>query len=152
MVRNCFAAATAIFMCTTAVAQIPPPVPAPPPETSSKTPQDWLNDPNSPERIRDAIQRDQMDKLAAKARSQLGRARAAQPGEVTVGKPVNDTTGQLMGLVERIEPDGALVYNGAAIVKVPIDSFGVNRKGLLLQMTKDEFDRMVARANKPGKS
>jgi hypothetical protein len=48
-----------------------------------------------------------------------------------------------MALVEKIDPDGAVLYNGAATVKVPLEAFGMNKKGLLLGMSKDQFDKMV---------
>jgi len=82
----------------------------------------------------------------------LGRHRSAKPEEVKKGQPLNDSRGQLMGLIEAVEPDGAVVYNGRSMVKVPIDAFGVNRKGLLLNLTKAQFDEMVASANPPHRS
>jgi hypothetical protein len=112
-------------------------------------PQDIANDPNSRERMREAIQKDQMDRSTAIARAKLGRSRPAKAAEVIAGKPVNDSTGQLMGLIEKVEADGAVVYNGAASVKVPVQAFGMNRKGLLLDLTKSEFDKMVAGVKSP---
>lgn len=145
-------AATAALMAAPIHAQTAPP---PPPPVTGCTycalppgmgPQDVASNPNSLERMREAIQKDQMDRYATVARAKLGRSRAAKPADVVAGKPVNDSTGQLMGLIEKIEADGAVVYNGAATVKVPLEAFGVNRKGLLLDLTKSEFDRLVASA------
>ena len=151
------AAASALLLSSGALSQAPAP---PPPVTGCSHcalppdmgPQDRATDPNSLERMREGLQKNRLDKLGAAARSELGRSRPAKPTEVVAGKPVNDSTGQLMALVEKVEPDGVTLYNGAANVKVPIEAFGVNRKGLLLDMTKDAFDGLVEQANLPKKS
>ena len=152
MARLQLIAATAVLMTAPIHAQT---VPAPPPPVTGCShcalppgmgPQDVASNPNSLERMREAIQKDQMDRNAAVARAQLGRSRPAKAADVIAGKPVNDSTGQLMGLIEKVEADGAVVYNGAATVKIPVEAFGMNRKGLLLDLTKSEFDRLVASA------
>lgn len=150
-------AASSLLLSSAALSQAPSPPPAvtgcshcalPP----SMGPQDRASDPNSIERMREGLQKDRVDKLSSEARMQLGRSRPAKAAEVVAGKPVNDSTGQLIALIEKVEPDGAILYNGAANVKVPVEAFGVNRKGLLLDMTKDKFDALVAQASSPTKS
>jgi hypothetical protein len=159
MIRKCLTAAGALLTSVGALAQQGPAPAPPPPVTGSEygvlpmdmRPHDHANDPNSLESMRAALEEKRLDRVTAAARSKLGRSRAAKPGEVAVGKAVHDSTGQLMGLIEKIEPDGAVVYNGAAAVKVPVTAFGVNKLGLLIDMTKDQFDDLVAKAQGPAK-
>jgi hypothetical protein len=153
MAKTHLLAASTLLLSSVAFAQpTPAPQPQPPPPFTgcshcalpdSLGPQDHANNPNSLESMRRSIQDRRMDALTAAVRAKLGRSRAAKAGEITSGKPVHDTLGQLMALVEKIEPDGAVLYNGAATVKVPLEAFGMNKKGLLLGMSKDEFDKMV---------
>lgn len=151
------AAASTLLLSSAALSQAPPP---PPPVTGCSHcalppgmgPQDRASDPNSLDRMREGLQKDRLDKLSSATRLQLGRSRPAEVTEVVAGKPVNDSTGQLIALIEKVEPDGAILYNGAANVKVPVEAFGVNKKGLLLDMTKDAFDELVAQAVSSKKS
>lgn len=77
----------------------------------------------------------------------LGPARPAKKDELTVGATVNDKTGSAMAKIESVDADGVLVSIGTAKVKVPADAFGHNRAGLLLDMTKAQFEQVVAKAN-----
>lgn len=147
--------AASIGLISTAVlAQAPPPSPTGGdylPRPPGMGPQDTATDPNSLDRVRDAIQNNRLDAIAVKARSDLGRSRPAKADEVKAGKPVNDSQGQLIALIEKIEPEGAVLYNGATYIRVSLNAFGMNKKGLLLDMTKQEFDKLAAAANPPKK-
>jgi hypothetical protein len=46
-----------------------------------------------------------------------------------------------------VDPDGVVVSTAAGKVKIPADAFGHNKAGLLLDMTKRDFDNIVAQAN-----
>jgi hypothetical protein len=46
--------------------------------------------------------------------------------------------------VEKVEGAEAVLRSGTAVVKVPLEGFGINKKGLLLNLTKPQFDQMVA--------
>ena len=76
-----------------------------------------------------------------------GRARPATKGELTPGAIVNDKTGAAIAKIESVDPDGVVVSMGAAKVKVPTEAFGHNKAGLLLDMTKAQFEQVVAQAN-----
>jgi hypothetical protein len=71
---------------------------------------------------------------------------AANADEIVVGGAVNDSRGTPIGTIEAVAPDGAVVASAKGRVKIPIDGFGITRKGLLLGMTKAEFDAAVAAA------
>jgi hypothetical protein len=83
------------------------------------------------------------------AQRKRDRARPAKPGEVTAGRAVHDARGVPLGTVESAGMSAAVVATSVGKVEVPLDSFGLNAKGLLLGLTKAEFDALVADANKP---
>jgi hypothetical protein len=75
-----------------------------------------------------------------------GRARPATKDELTPGAIVNDKSGIAIAKVEQVDPDGVVVSMGTAKVKVPAEAFGYNKAGLLLDMTKAQFEQVVAQA------
>jgi hypothetical protein len=77
----------------------------------------------------------------------LGPARAAKLQELTAGATVNDKTGIAIAKIDQLDSDGVVVSTGTAKVKIPADAFGRNKAGLLLDMTKAQFDEIVAKAN-----
>lgn len=80
------------------------------------------------------------------AAAKLGTARPAKAAELIAGANVNDKSGALIARIDQVAPDGIVVSTGAAKVKIPTDAFGHNRAGLLLDMTKAQFDQIVAKA------
>ncbi|HEX8839055.1 MAG TPA: hypothetical protein VF750_01145 [Sphingomicrobium sp.] len=90
--------------------------------------------------------RELADRLQAEHRT-LGPARPAKRSELAAGAAVNDNTGAAMAIIQQVDRDGVVVSLGAAKVKVPTEAFGHNKAGLLLDMTKAEFQQMVAKAN-----
>jgi len=76
-----------------------------------------------------------------------GRARPAKAEDVKVGTPLLDKTGAAIGSIESVEADGAVVATVAGKVKVPLEAFGLNKRGLLVDLSKSEFDTLVAQAN-----
>jgi hypothetical protein len=86
---------------------------------------------------------------ASRAKDQ---ARPAKPTEIIAGSIVKDSTGQQLGTIEGVEADGAILASGTGKVKVPLEAFGFNKSGLLLGVTKAQFDELVASANAPTKS
>jgi hypothetical protein len=91
--------------------------------------------------------------LSARARAQsknLGPSRPAKASEIVVGAAVYDKTGAAMAKIEQVDQDGVILSLGPAKVKIPTDAFGHNKAGLLLDMTKAEFEQVVAKANSAG--
>lgn len=78
------------------------------------------------------------------------RAVPATPDDVTVGSEIRDSKGVLLGKVDSVSMAAAVVAAEGGKVEVPLEAFGKNNKGLLLAMTKADFDAAVAAANKPG--
>ena len=77
-------------------------------------------------------------------RGKKDQARPAQLTDILPGKEVHDTSGQVIALVDKVEGSEAILRSGATVVKVPVEGFGINKKGLLLNLTKPQFDQMVA--------
>ena len=86
-------------------------------------------------------------KEARAGQGKLGHSRPAKKDELTAGASINDKTGILIARIEKVDPDGVVVTVGTAKVKVPADAFGHNNLGLLLDMTKAQFDQVVAQTN-----
>jgi hypothetical protein len=100
------------------------------------------------------LQQKQMNNLAnhpsAKVSvAKLGPARPAKAAELTAGASVNDNTGAAMAQIAEVDPDGVVLAMGTAKVKIPADAFGHNKAGLLLDMSKAQFEQIVAQANLP---
>lgn len=114
---------------------------------SDMGPHDSATQPSNLDVIRNGIRNDEADKRAKFLRDKLGPARAAQARDLTAGAAVNDNQGALIATIVSIDPGGVVVSAGTAKIKVPANAFGRNRVGLLLDMTKAQFDAMVAKAN-----
>lgn len=90
--------------------------------------------------------RDARNRPAAKQ----GKRVPAEAADVVAGRDVRDRKGQGIGLVESVEPDGAVVATELGRVKVPLEAFGKDGKGLMLDLIKADFDKLVAEATAAG--
>ena len=108
---------------------------------------DTATQPSNLDLMRNGIRSNDMDRTAQALRQKLGRSRPAKPAELTAGAAVNDNNGAAIGKIEAVQVDGVVLSNGIAKVKVPADAFGHNNAGLLLDMSKAQFDKIVAQAN-----
>ena len=96
------------------------------------------------------LHRQQMQDLANgtnKSAAKLGTARPAKPDELIAGATVNDKSGLRIATIDQVEKDGIVLSDGGTKVKVPADAFGHNNAGLLLDMTKPQFDEIVRQAH-----
>jgi hypothetical protein len=91
-------------------------------------------------------EREQSDQIRAHA-NQPGPSRPAKPSELLAGATVNDKTGLALAKIDSVDKDGIVLSMGTAKVKVPAEAFGHNKAGLLLDMTKAQFEQLVTRAN-----
>jgi hypothetical protein len=87
----------------------------------------------------------QMDRAAADARKD--RARPAKPDEVKAGATIADKKGVEVGYIRSVDADGAVVATTGGQVRVPVQAFGITKNGLVLGVTKADFDAIVAKAN-----
>jgi hypothetical protein len=107
------------------------------------------NSPSSTNALDQYLQRRSMQDLTDVQRaaiSKLGPARPAKKDELAIGASVNDNTGAPMAKIAEVDADGVVVSMGMAKVKVPVQAFGHNKAGLLLDMTKAQFEQVVAQA------
>lgn len=148
------AAATAIALAASASAQVGQPTP---PNVATPT-TDPMNPAGAPRGMeahenagnlstRDEIERLKRQKELEERNDSSGAGgSAAAASDIVAGSEVRDKRGKVVGTVETVDADGAVVATAAGKVKVPLDAFGKNRKGLLIGITKAEFDAAVAEA------
>ena len=103
--------------------------------------------PSNLDMIRNGIRNNDMDRTAQALREKLGPARPAKASELAAGAMVNDKSGVAMATIVSVASDGVIVATGTGKVKIPAEAFGRNRAGLLLDMSKSDFDKVVAKAN-----
>jgi septum formation inhibitor MinC len=73
---------------------------------------------------------------------------AATAADIRAGISVRDPQGGLVGTVESVDAEGAVVSTGSVRAKLPMASFGKNEQGLVISLTKAEFEA-AARAQSP---
>lgn len=98
------------------------------------------------DQMRHGTQEADADRAAARARAG-GRAVPAVAADIVALAAVSDSAGQPVGTIESVDADGAVVATAAGRVKVPLNAFGKNKKGLLIGMSKRDFEAVVAKAN-----
>lgn len=74
---------------------------------------------------------------------------AATQDDIKAGVQVFDNAGVAVGTVQSVTATGAVVASGKLRAEVPTSSFAKNAKGLVIGITKAEFEAAV---NKAGKS
>jgi hypothetical protein len=77
-----------------------------------------------------------------------GKAIPASPADIVAGLQVSDTNGVLIGTVDSVGADGAVILYGSQRARIPLHAFGKNKNGLLLGITKAQFEAAVASATK----
>ena len=73
-------------------------------------------------------------------------AGAALAADVKVGATVNDTTGAVVGTIESVSGDVAVLSTGANKVSLPLSSFGQGDKGPIIAMSRAQIDAAAAGA------
>lgn len=73
---------------------------------------------------------------------------AATQADIKAGVPVFDNAGVTVGTVQSVTATGAVVASGALRAEVPTASFAKNAKGLVIGITKAEFEAAVSKAGK----
>ena len=87
-------------------------------------------------------------------RERLARRRAAGPvaataADISAGATVRAKDGLQIATIERLEADGAVVRAGNRLAKLPVDAFGKDDNGLLINVTAAEFQTAIAAASVP---
>ncbi len=79
--------------------------------------------------------------------SRKDAARPALAADLTVGATIADIKGVEVGYIKSVDSAGVVVATAAGPVRVPAEAFGKNKKGLLIGLTKADFDKLVASAS-----
>lgn len=108
---------------------------------------DYASQPKDLYDVRNQLRNQEAIKQAQSGQGKLGHARPAKSNELIVGAAINDKMGVAIARIDKVDPDGIVVAAGTSKVKVPTNAFGHNNAGLLLDMTKAQFDQVVAQAN-----
>ena len=80
--------------------------------------------------------------------AQAGAVTAATAADLRAGIEVHDPAGALVGTVESVDAQGAVVATGNVRAKLPVASFGKNDHGLVISMTRTQLEA-AARAQSP---
>jgi hypothetical protein len=78
-----------------------------------------------------------------------GPVTEASPTDFREGMEVRDAQGGLVGTVESVDNEGAVVNTGARRAKLPFRSFGKNNVGLVISLSRSELEAAAA-AQSPG--
>lgn len=73
----------------------------------------------------------------------------ATASDIKAGASVYDESGALVGKVDSVDADGAIVNTGEARAEIPLSSFGKNDKGLVVSITKADLDAQAKKETKP---
>lgn len=91
--------------------------------------------------------------LTSKVHAQTAVAAPAKPeprpatvADIAKGAPLRDVDGKLVGKITFVSADGATIDTGATKVKLPIDSFGVDTAGLVLPITVQKLNELIAQS------
>ena len=69
---------------------------------------------------------------------------AATRSDFRAGAEVRDPEGGLVGTVESVDEDGAVVSTGNVRAKLPFGSFGKNDRGLVISLSRAELEAAAA--------
>ena len=82
----------------------------------------------------------------ARARADAGRGEVMPItiSDVREGSPVHDTDGGVVGTIDSVDENGAVVSTGRAKARLPFSSFGRNARGLVISLSRAELEAAVA--------
>jgi preprotein translocase subunit YajC len=77
---------------------------------------------------------------SANEQADAGQVKQATAADIKAGAEVYDPKGGTVGKVESVAADGVVVSTGTVKAKIPASSLGKSDKGLVIAMTKAEFE------------
>lgn len=75
-----------------------------------------------------------------------GQVKQATAADIKAGAQIYDPKGGTVGKVESVAADGVVVSTGSVKAKIPAKAIGKSDKGLVIAMTKTEFEAAVKKA------
>jgi len=73
--------------------------------------------------------------------------RPATAADLVAGSQLRDVNGQHIGVITAVAANGATVEVGKSTVQLPLESFGVDSSGLLLPITAQKLNEIIARSD-----
>ena len=83
---------------------------------------------------------------AAAAPPAKAQPRSATAADIVAGAALRDADGQPVGKITGVYGDGATVDTGKTKVKLPLDAFGVDGSGLVIGITAQKLDEIIAQS------
>ncbi|WP_116092123.1 hypothetical protein [Sphingomonas crusticola] len=83
---------------------------------------------------------------ARTTRGGKSKSHPAKLEEIVANATIFDNKGVEIGYVKAVDAEGVVVATANGQVRVPVNSFGVSSKGLVLDTTKANFDALMAKA------
>lgn len=83
---------------------------------------------------------------AASAVPAKPQPRPATAADIATGAPLRDVDGQPVGKITFVSADGATIDTGSTKVKLPIEDFGVDSAGLVLPITVQKLNELIAQS------
>jgi hypothetical protein len=80
------------------------------------------------------------------AQADTGQVKLATSADIKAGAEVYDPKGGAVGKVESVAADGVVVSTGSVKAKIPAKAIGKGDKGLVIAMTKSEFEAAAKKA------
>lgn len=114
----------------------------PAPGTEQATPPAAAGDAAAPEATTGAP----TPRAGAAADAGGGATAAATQADLKTGAAVYDSTGATVGTIQSVTATGAVVASGKLRAEIPAASFAKNSRGLVIGITKAEFEAAVNRA------
>ena len=95
------------------------------------------------------------DDIVSKAHAQAAASapppkpepRAATAADISAGAQLRDIDGKAIGKITSVASDGATVDTGVTKVKLPLDAFGVDSSGLVIGITAQKLNEIIAQAD-----
>jgi hypothetical protein len=87
-----------------------------------------------------------LTRSAGDAQADTGEVKEATAADIKAGAQVYDPKGGAVGKVESVAADGVVVSTGSVRAKIPAKSLGKSDKGLVIAMTKSEFEAAAKKA------
>jgi len=84
---------------------------------------------------------------AASAPPAKPEPRPATAADISAGAQLRDVDGQPVGKITAVAADGATIDTGQTKVKLPIDAFGVDSSGLMIAITAQKLNEIIAQAD-----
>lgn len=84
---------------------------------------------------------------AASAPPAKPEPRPATAADISAGAQLRDVNGQAIGKITAVTADGATLDTGQTKIKLPLDAFGVDSSGLVLGITAQKLNEIIAQAD-----